>query len=265
MPFMQIDGVSLHYQFEGRDDAPCLVLSNSLGTELGMWTPQMPALLTHFRVLRYDTRGHGQSAVTPGPYAIEQLGKDVVALMDHLGIGTAHFCGLSMGGMTGMWLGANRPDRIARLVLCNTAARIGTPESWNARIDMVNSEGMAAIVPAVIDRWFTPAFQQRAPQTIEVVRGMLLRMPAAGYTACCAAVRDMDQRDGLTGIRAPTLVIAGTRDMATPPADGRFVAEKIPGARYVELDAAHLSNFEQAEAFTENLTGFLAGHLTQGA
>jgi len=265
MPFMQIDGVSLHYQLEGRDDAPCVVLSNSLGTELGMWTPQMPALLDHFRVLRYDTRGHGQSAVTPGPCSIEQLGNDVVALMDHLGIGTAHFCGLSMGGMTGMWLGANRPDRIGRLVLCNTAARIGTPESYQARIDTVNSAGMAAIVPAVIDRWFTPAFQQRAPHTVEIVRGMLLRMSAAGYTAGCAAVRDMDQRDGLSGIRAPTLVIAGTRDMATPPADGRFVAEKIPGARYVELDAAHLSNFEQAEAFTENLTGFLAGHLTQGA
>ena len=265
MPFMQIDGVSLHYQLEGRDDAPCLVLSNSLGTDLGMWAPQMPALLGHFRVLRYDTRGHGQSAVAPGPYSIEQLGNEVVALMDHLGIGAAHFCGLSMGGMTGMWLGANRPDRIGQLVLCNTAARIGTPESWNARIEMVNSEGMAAIVPAVIDRWFTPAFQQRAPHTVEIVRGMLLRMPAAGYTACCAAVRDMDQRDGFSRIRAPTLVIAGTQDMATPPADGRFVAEKIPGARYLELDAAHLSNFEQAEAFTENLIGFLAGHLTQGA
>lgn len=265
MPFIQTDGVSLHYQLEGRDDAPCLVLSNSLGTDLGMWAPQMPALLGHFRVLRYDTRGHGQSAVTPGPYSIAQLGGDVIALLDHLGIGTAHFCGLSMGGMTGMWLGAKRPERIGRLVLCNTAARIGTHELWNARIDKVNSEGMAAIVPAVIDRWFTPAFQQRAPQTVEMVRGMLLRMSPAGYTACCAAVRDMDQRDDLSGIRAPTLVIAGTQDQATPREDGKFVADKIPGARYVELDAAHLSNFEQADAFTENLTGFLTAQSTQGA
>lgn len=264
MAFMQNDGVSLHYQLEGRIDAPCLVLSNSLGTDLGMWAPQMPALLEHFRVLRYDTRGHGQSAVTPGPYSIEQLGNDVVALMDHLGIATAHFCGLSMGGMTGMWLGANRPQRIERLALCNTAARIAPPELWNARIAKVDSEGMASIVSAVIDRWFTPGFQASDPQTMELVRAMLLSMPAAGYTASCAAVRDMDQRDGLSGILAPTLVIAGTQDLATPPADGKLVARSIAGARYVELDAAHLSNFEQAAAFTEKLINFLTENLSQG-
>jgi 3-oxoadipate enol-lactonase len=261
MPFVETDNVRLHYQLEGRADAPCLVLSNSLGTDLGMWQPQMPALLEHFRVLRHDMRGHGQSGVTPGPYSIAQLGGDVIALLDHLKIAKAHFCGLSMGGMIGMWLGAHQAGRIERLVLCNTAALIGTPEMWNARIDKVNREGMGAIAGAVLERWFTPEFLARAPQEIDVVRRMLERTPAAGYTACCAAVRDMDQRDGLGGIVAPTLVIAGTQDKASPASDGRLVAERIAGARYVEFNAAHLSNWEVPAAFTENLVAFL----TQGA
>jgi 3-oxoadipate enol-lactonase len=257
MPFMEKNGARVHYQLEGRTDAPYLVLSNSLGTELNMWEPQMPTLLQHFRVLRYDTRGHGQSSVTPGPYSIAQLGEDVVALMDHLGIEKAHFCGLSMGGMIGMWLGANHPARVDRLVLSNTGARIGSAELWNARIDKVNNEGLAAIIPAVLDRWFTEEFRARASQAIAPVERMLLQTPSAGYAACCAAVRDMDQREGLSGIRAPTLVIAGTQDKATSPEDGKLIAERIPGAHYVEFDAAHLSNWELPETFTDNLDGFL--------
>lgn len=257
MPFIDADNLRLHYQLEGRDDAPTLVMSNSLGTNLEMWAPQMPALLEHFRVLRYDTRGHGQSSVTPGPYSIAQLGGDVIALMDRLGIRRAHFCGLSMGGMTGMWLGANHPDRIDRLVLCNTAARIAPPELWNARIDKVNKEGMASIAQAVLDRWFTEDFLQQAPQRVDIVRAMLLQTPAAGYAANCAAVRDMDQRDGLDGITAPTLVISGTQDKATSPADGKLLAERIPGARYVEVNAAHLSNWEVVQPFTTHVVGFL--------
>ena len=257
MPIMEKDDLRLYYQLEGRADAPCLILSNSLGTDLNMWAPQMPALLDHFRVLRYDTRGHGQSNVTPGPYSIAQLGGDVIALMDHLALDRAHFCGLSMGGMTGMWLGVNRPDRIARLVLSNTAARIGPPALWNARIAKVGSEGMASIVPAVIERWFTPDFAKRAPQEVNVVRRMLLQMPASGYVANCAAVRDMDQREELTGIGVPTLVIAGTQDKSTPPEEGKLLAQRIPDARYVEFDAAHLSNWEAAPAFTACLVEFL--------
>jgi 3-oxoadipate enol-lactonase len=261
MPFFETANLRLHYQVEGADGAPWLILSNSLGTNLDMWAPQMPALLKHFRVLRYDTRGHGQSSVPAGPYSMAQLGADVIALMDHLKIDRAHFCGLSMGGMIGMWLGANQPARFDGLVLANTAAKIGAPELWNARIDKVNSEGMASITSAVIDRWFTPGFVQRAPKEVAVVRQMLLDTPAAGYTANCAAVRDMDQREGLGGITVPTLVIGGTQDLATPPQDSRLVAERIPGARYVELDAAHLSNWEVTDAFTDNLVGFL----TKGA
>ncbi|HVL75442.1 MAG TPA: 3-oxoadipate enol-lactonase [Noviherbaspirillum sp.] len=254
---MPVQSGSLHYQIEGDEGAPWLILSNSLGTALEMWDPQMPALLRQFRVLRYDTRGHGRSEVTPGPYTIAQLGADVIGLMDGLDIARAHFCGLSMGGMTGMWLGIHHPQRVGRLALCNTAARIGPPELWNARIAKVTSEGMASIAPAVIDRWFTPRFQQEARQQVERVRAMLESMPPDGYAACCAAVRDMDQRGALGRIQAPTLVIAGTHDGSTPPADGRAVAGCIAGARYVELDAAHLSNWEQCEQFTDAVVGFL--------
>ena len=257
MPFIDTKDVRLHYLIEGREDAPWLILSNSLGTTFDMWSPQMPALLRHFRVLRYDTRGHGQSGVPPGPYRIDQLGGDVIALLDALGIARAHFCGLSMGGMTGIWMGIHRPSRVDRLVLCNTAARIGPPEVWDARIAKVNSEGVDAIVPAVIDRWFTADFQRRAPHQIEQVRRMLRNTDPAGYVANCAAVRDMDQRDAVGRITAPTMVIAGRHDQATPPGDGRLVADRIAGARFVEFDASHLSNWEAADAFTAEVIGFL--------
>jgi 3-oxoadipate enol-lactonase len=251
-------GARLYYELEGRDDAPLLVLSNSLGTTLDMWAPQMPALLQHFRVLRHDARGHGRSDVTPGPYTVAQLGADVLALMDHLGIARAHFCGLSMGGMIGMWLGTHHAHRLDRLALCNTAAKIGTPDTWNPRIAKVEAEGMASIVDIVLERWFTAGFRQRAPQQVAIVRDMLLNTTPAGYSANCAAVRDMDQRADIASIAVPTLVIAGTHDGSTPPADGRAVADAIPGARYVELDAAHLSNWEQSEQFTQALLGFLS-------
>lgn len=257
MSYMDNDGARLYYELEGREDAPVLVLSNSLGTTLDMWAPQMPALLQHFRVLRHDARGHGRSDVTPGPYTIAQLGADVLALMDHLKIDRAHFCGLSMGGMIGMWLGTHHAGRLNRLVLCNTAAKIGSPDTWNPRIAKVDAEGMASIVDTVLERWFTAGFRQRAPDEVAVVRDMLLDTAPAGYSANCAAVRDMDQRAEIASIGVPTLVIAGTHDGSTPAADGRAAADAIPGARYVELDAAHLSNWEQREQFTQALLGFL--------
>jgi 3-oxoadipate enol-lactonase len=254
-----VNGARLRYELEGREDAPVLVMSNSLGTDLGMWQPQMPALLERFRVLRYDTRGHGESEVTPGEYDVAGLGADVIALMDGLNIARAHFCGLSMGGMTGMWLGVHHGARFDRLALCNTSAKIGTADAWNSRIATVQKEGMAAVVPAVLDRWFTPGFRERAPGQVDVVKAMLLRTSPQGYAANCAAVRDMDQRGDIGAIANPTLVIAGTHDGSTPPQDGRAVADAIPGARYVELDAAHLSNWERPTEFTTELIGFLAG------
>ena len=258
MPFAELPDVRLHYRIDGPRGAPWLVLSNSLGTDLDMWAPQMPTLEQRYRVLRYDKRGHGQSGVTPGPYTAAQLGRDVMGLLDALAVPSAHFCGLSLGGVTGMWLGVNAPERVGKLVLCNTAAKIGTPELWNARIAAVRQGGMGAIVDAVLGRWFTPQFAAQSAAGIAAVRESILRTPAEGYIGCCAAVRDMDLREAIAAIRAPTLVIAGAQDLATPAADGRLVAEQIPGARFVELPAAHLSNIESAAAFTSALTHHLA-------
>ena len=257
MPFAAISDARIHYRIDGAPDAPVLVLSNSLGTDLEMWESQLSALARERRVLRYDARGHGQSGVTPGPYTIERLGRDVVALLDHLQLDRVDFCGLSMGGMIGMWLGIHASSRLRKLVLANTAARIAPPDLWNARIDKVNAGGMAAISDGVLARWFTPAFIAREPGTLAAMKAMMERMPAAGYVACCAAVRDMDQRAAVAGIITSTLVIVGEHDAATPPADGRFLAMRIPGARVVELPAAHLSNVEEASAFTAALSSFL--------
>jgi 3-oxoadipate enol-lactonase len=257
MTLLQKEDFSLHYTIDGAPDAPVLVLSNSLGTDLSMWVPQMAALASQFRVLRYDTRGHGQSGVTPGPYSVAQLGQDVIALLDHLGIASAHFCGLSMGGMTGMWLAIHHPQRIKRLVLANTAALIGTAEAWNSRIATVNANGMAAIIPGVLERWFTAGFRERDPDAVAAIVAGLLRTSPEGYGANCGAVRDMDQRVEVAAIRAPTLVIAGTHDLATPPASGKLVADHIAGAAYLELNAAHLSNIEQPAAFTDAVLTFL--------
>ena len=255
---IDVQGARFSCRVEGPLDAPWLVLSNSLGADLTMWDDQMPALAQRFRVLRYDTRGHGASSVTPGPYTIEQLGRDVLALLDALKVRKVHFCGVSMGGMTGMWLGVQAAERIDRLVLANTAPQIGTLEIWNTRIDNVRNGGLAAIADGLMERWFSKGFRERAPATVARIRATLVASPPEGYVAACAAVRDADLWGVVGRVGAPTLVISGTHDLSTPPAEGRKLAERIAGARYVELDAAHISNVEQAERFTAELTGFLA-------
>jgi 3-oxoadipate enol-lactonase len=257
MPFVELKDLRINYALEGRSEAAVLVLSNSLGTNYSMWDPQVPEFLKSLRVLRYDTRGHGKSSVTPGPYSIEQLGKDVLGLADALGVKRFHFCGLSMGGMIAMWLAAHAPERVNKLVLCNTAAKIGTAETWNARIEAIRKDGMKPVAAAVVERWFTPAFRERAAATIGSTQRMLEAANAEGYAACCAAVRDFDFREQLGEIHKTSLVISGTHDPATPPTDGRFLAEHIAGARYAELDAAHLSNIEDAERFTREVSVFL--------
>jgi 3-oxoadipate enol-lactonase len=219
----------------------------------------MPSFLEQFRVLRYDTRGHGQSGVPSGPYSMAQLGGDVIALLDHAGIKKAHFCGLSMGGMTGLWVAANFPARIERLVACGAGARNGTPETWAARIETVTREGMAGIIPSVIDRWLTRDFQAHVPQRAQMVRDMLAKAPPLGYVACCAAIRDADLRDALSAITAPTLVIAAMRDKSVTPLECKQVSDRIRGARYTELKAAHLSNWEVPQAFADKVTAFLRG------
>jgi 3-oxoadipate enol-lactonase len=209
--------------------------------------------------VRYDSRGHGRSQVTRGPYSIERLAQDALGLLDVLAIPRVHFCGLSMGGMVGMWLGVNAPERLDRLVLSNTAAKIGTSEMWNARIDAVQRAGMASIAPAVLSRWFSPQLVEQPTPTIAHLRVTFEATSPDGYAACCAAVRDMDQRHSLHRIRVPTLVIAGTDDRVTTPDDGRFTADQIPNARYVELPASHLSNIQAGPAFTQALVQFLVG------
>jgi len=222
-----------------------------------MWDLQAREFHKKFGVLRYDTRGHGQSSATPGPYSIELLAKDVLALLDELDLDRVHFCGLSMGGMMGMWLGVHAPERLNKLVLCNTGAKIGTLDAWNARIDAVRKNGMKSIAPAVVERWFTPAFREKSPAIISNTHKMIEEASADGYAACCAALRDCDYREQVAAIRTPTLVITGAHDPATPPTDGRFLAQQIPGARYAELNAAHLSNIEDQDHFNKELAAFL--------
>ena len=257
--FAEVNRGRIHYRLDGAPEAPVLVLSNSLGADISMWEPQLPAFAQRFHVLRYDTRGHGASEVTPGDYTLDLLGRDVVGLLDQLQINRASFCGLSMGGLIGMWLGLRVPDRIDRLVLCDTGACIGSAESWNARIDAVRKGGLAAISSAVLERWFTPSCRERDPGAVDRFKQVFLRTSPEGYVANCAAIRDADLREAIAGIRAPTLVVTGTHDVATPPSGARFMADHIPGAQYVELDAAHISNVEAPQRFTEEVLRFLAG------
>ena len=257
MPFLNSNPAQIHYALEGDSAKPALILSNSLGADFSMWDPQMPEFLQSFRVLRLDTRGHGKSSLTPGPYTIEQLAKDVLALADSQQLERFHFCGLSMGGQIGMWLAANAPQRLNKVILCSTAAKIGTPEMWNARIATVLKEGMKNVAAAAIERWFTAAFRAKSPSVITEIQKTLESTDPEGYAACSAAVRDFDFRENLSKIRTPALVISGAHDPATTPADGQFLANHIAGARYVELNGAHLSNIEDADRFTREASAFL--------
>ena len=257
MPFAQFKDARIHYELVGPANTPVLALSNSLGTNFAMWDPQMPVLQKQFRVLRYDTRGHGQSSVTPGPYSIEQLARDVLALLDELRLDRVHFCGLSMGGQTGMWLGLNAPTRMHKLILCNTAAKIGTPEIWGSRIEVVRQGSMKSISTAVMERWFSANYRASSPDVVAATKLMLEGVNPDGYIANCAAVRDFDVREIVATIRVPTLVIAGTHDAATTPADGRYLADRIPDARYIELNTAHLSNMEDPHRFSSEVSSFL--------
>jgi len=261
MPIADLGDVRIRYNLTGHS-GPVLVLSNSLGTDYTMWDRQMSALSRHFRILRYDTRGHGGSSVPPGEYTVEQLGGDVLTLLDSLKLDRVDFCGLSMGGTTGMWLGINAPERIDRLVLCNTAAKIGTPDNWATRIHTVRKEGMKPVASAVIERWFTPEFRTAYPEKIAPAQKMLESAPPDGYASNCAAVRDADFRETVSRIQSRTLVIYGSRDPAISVADAQFLVDQIPGARGVELSCSHLSNVEQADAFNQAVTEFL---LSRGA
>ena len=258
MTSVSVRGAELVVRVDGPADAPALLLSNSLSSDLSMWDAQLPRWSLRWRVVRYDARGHGASSARPGPYDIAQLAGDALAVLDHLGIGKAHFCGLSMGGMVGQWLLSHAGDRIDRAVLANTAAHMGPRELWEGRIALARSGGIEATVEPTVQRWFPAAFHERSPAVIEGMRAMIRRTSLEGYAGCCAAIRDMDQRETLAAARRPTLVIIGAEDPATTPAAGRLIAQAIPGAVAIELDAAHISNVQQPEAFGAAVEVFLA-------
>jgi 3-oxoadipate enol-lactonase len=257
MPAIQADGCPIHVEVHGPEQAPVLMLSNSLGTTLHMWDDQVQPFAQHFRLVRYDRRGHGQSAVPKGPYTMERLGRDALAVMDGLGLKKVHWCGLSMGGMVGQWLGANAPSRLDRLVLSNTSSYFADKAAWQDRIKTVRQSGLAAIADRVMTLWFTADFREREPDTVAGMKEMMLSTPVDGYIACCEAVRDMDHRDILGKITAPTLVIAGRHDPATTLEAGEFIRSRIPGAAMTVFDAAHISNVEQPHDYADAVLGFL--------
>lgn len=257
MPFLTINNVRLFYRLEGREDFPVLVLSHSLGCDHAMWGPQMPDLLEHFQVLRYDTRGHGASDVPSGDYTLEQLGRDALGMVDALGLRSFSWCGLSMGGAVGQWLAIHAPDRLQALVLANTSPRFGTRELWETRMSAVRQGGIKAIASGVMERFFGPEMlEQNDPQT-HSIRAILLSTNPNGYLGCSAALRDMDYRELLGRIKTPTLVIGGDRDPSTPWAEnGEVLARAITGARTNILPTAHLSNLIRPHSFSTAMMEF---------
>jgi 3-oxoadipate enol-lactonase len=257
MPFIERNGRRTHYRWDGPEAGPVLVFSNSLGTQLSMWDPQIPELSQSFRILRYDTRGMGLSTTNAKPNGVAGLATDVIDLLDALAIQRANFCGLSMGGAIGIWLGVNSPQRFDNFILSNTAARIGAADMWQTRIANVREVGMAGLTEAILARWFTKTYAQRVPEGMAAMRQMLFAADPEAYIACCEALRDTDQRETVSRMKSRTLIIAGSHDAVTPPSDAHFLESQIAGARYVELDAAHISNIEAAQNFTAAVHQFL--------
>jgi 3-oxoadipate enol-lactonase len=261
--FVQVNGARLAYQVDGPADGPPLVMSHSLSASHAMWNPQMPALVDRYRVIRLDTRGHGQSEATPGDYTLDLLADDVLGVMDALRIERAHYCGLSMGGMIGQTLGLKAPDRFRTLVLCDTAS--GYPPAmrgtWGERIAAARKNGLGASLDATIDRWFSPGFVKAAPDVIADVKRMILATPVEGYCSCSMAIAKLDLTARLGQIRTPTLVIVGADDPGTPVAMSEVIRDGIPGAELVVLPVArHLANMEDVAGFNTALRRFLEAH-----
>jgi 3-oxoadipate enol-lactonase len=247
----------LNYVFDDFKKEQTIVFSNSLGTDLSMWDKQVGLLGLEFNILRYNTRGHGKSEVPAGEYSIEMLGKDVLKLLDDLKLEKVNFCGLSIGGLTGQWLGIHAPERLNKLILSNTAAKIGNAEGWNSRIDTVRKKGLKSIVSGTQERWFTPEFSAANKAEVDAVLAKFVQTPLEGYVACCAAVRDADFTDEVHKISVPTLIISGTKDAVTTVEDSKFFRKKIPNLTLLNVKAAHISNIERAEDFTSLLKEFI--------
>ncbi len=252
--------VEVEYTLEGPGDAPVVAFSNSLGTTGTMWDAQAAALSDRYRVLRYDTRGHGGTPAPPGPYSVAELGGDLLALLDRLELERVSFCGLSIGGMTGMWLGVNAGERIDRLAICCTAMTLPPPEMWTERAALVRNDGMGAVIDATMERWFTPAFPKRRPEVVKRIRELFLATNPEGYAGCCEALGDFDMTGELGAVRAPTLVIAGEEDPVGTPERAAAVAAEVVDSRLVVLpEARHLAAVEQADVVTKELERLLDG------
>ncbi len=253
---------TLRYRVEGPADAPAVLMSNSLGTTLELWDGQVAEWSRTYRVIRYDTRGHGKSSVGrtlsgPPAYTIDDLGRDALAVLDAAGAKTAHVCGISLGGLTAMWLGVNAPDRVNALIVANTAAKVGTAERWTDRVAKLRSEGMVAMADLARTNWFTEGFRRDHPGVVQRYHTMVASCPPDGYAGCCAALRDADLREAIKGIRARTLVVGGDQDPSTPLSGSEEIQRSIAGARLVVFPCAHLSNVEKAEEFTQQGAAFL--------
>jgi 3-oxoadipate enol-lactonase len=256
MPTIKLSNYDCFYTHDDFGNADTIVFSNSLGTDYTMWEKVVDVLSHHFNVLRYDTRGHGQSSIKADSVTVAELGQDVIELLDYLQLDKVHFCGLSMGGLIGQWLGIHAPERFEKITLANTAAKIGTAEGWNERIRQVKAQGLASILDGTAQRWFTPAFREKHPDVVRDILDKFQRNSVQGYTANCAAVRDADFREELFDLEVPTLIISGIQDAVTTPEDGKFMAKRIPNARHVQLDAAHLSSVELYEEFAKHILHF---------
>jgi 3-oxoadipate enol-lactonase len=254
------DGVRIAYRIDGDDSHDALVLINSLGTDLRLWEPQIPELTKHFRVIRYDCRGHGESDVPPIPATIDRLGADLIALLDCLHVDIAHLCGLSLGGITALWAAAYHRKRVGRAVFANASARFGTTQSWDERIRTVRAGGMNAISETVVGRFLGATFRAAHPDVTRRIIDMVEATPAEGYVAVCAALRDADLRDVVSRIRAPSLILAGELDQSAPLRQSEELHTAIAESELVVLPgAAHLTNVEQADDFTRIVTRFLRG------
>jgi 3-oxoadipate enol-lactonase len=250
-------GASLHVESEGSEFLPALMLSNSLGTDLNLWALQVQDFAKSFRVVRYDRRGHGRSSLGNAPRTMETLGRDALAIMDALGLDRVNWCGISMGGMVGQWLGANTPERIEKLILSNTSAHFPNRVPWDNRIKAIRENGLDSIADAIMTIWFTTDFRAREPETVAQMRAMLCATPVEGYIASCETVRDMDLRALLPGIKAPTLIIAGQHDQSTPLEAAEYIRAHIGDAELAVLDAAHITNVELPATYSDIVEEFL--------
>lgn len=248
-----------NFKLQGTPNSPVLILSNSLGADLHMWDDLVPYLLPYFRVLQYDTRGLGLSEVTTDPYTVDLLGNDVIELMDQLNIYEACFCGLSMGGLIGQWLALNKPDRIKKIILSNTATKIGDDARWNTRIETISSQGMNSIADEMMERWFTPSFRQINSERVNAIRQSFVMSDPTGYCNCCTAIRDADFTNQISSILLPALIITGDEDPVTTVDHARYLNEGIQNSKLIVFPAKHLSATELPQVYAEAMIDFLVG------